>query len=69
MSVALTRQLMWQMLAADGPAEAHRVESRLLFERGQSGDVREGVGSFLEKRDPQFPDSVSDHADDFDWGE
>ena len=68
-SVALTRQLMWQMLAADGPAEAHRVESRLLFERGQSGDVREGVGSFLEKRDPQFPDSVSDHADDFDWGE
>ncbi|NMO03697.1 enoyl-CoA hydratase [Gordonia sp. TBRC 11910] len=66
-SVALTRQLMWRMLAADGPLEAHRAESRALFERGQSADVREGVASFLEKRPASFADAVSAHADDFDW--
>ncbi|MBM7367397.1 enoyl-CoA hydratase-related protein [Gordonia hydrophobica] len=66
-SVALTRQLLWQMAAADSPQRAHRVESRLLVERGQSGDVREGVASFLEKRPPAFVDRVSAHAADFDW--
>ncbi|MFT4126558.1 MAG: enoyl-CoA hydratase-related protein [Gordonia sp. (in: high G+C Gram-positive bacteria)] len=66
-SVALTRQLLWQMLAADGPAEAHRVESRLIVDRGQSADVREGVTAFLEKRPPEFSDVVSAHGADFDW--
>ncbi|MCF8601975.1 enoyl-CoA hydratase-related protein [Gordonia sp. HY442] len=66
-SVALTRAMMWQMSAADTPRLAHRVESRLLVERGRSGDVREGVASFLEKRSPVFADVVTDHAGDFDW--
>ena len=58
-SVALARQMMWRMLGADHPMEAHRVDSRAMFSRGQSADAREGVTSFLEKRDAQFPDRVS----------
>ena len=60
-SVALTRQMMWRMLGADDPMEAHRIDSRGIYERGRSADVREGVVSFLEKREPQFSDTVSEH--------
>lgn len=58
-SVALTRQLMWRMLGADGPEVAHRADSRAIHVRGASDDTREGVESFLEKREPDFPDRVS----------
>jgi enoyl-CoA hydratase/carnithine racemase len=59
-SVALTRQMLWRMLGADHPMEAHRVDSRGIAERGRSADSREGVVSFLEKRPPVFPVKVSD---------
>lgn len=58
-SVALTRQLMWRMLGAAHPIEAHRVESRAIAERGAAADAREGVAAFLAKRAPQFPGRVS----------
>jgi hypothetical protein len=47
------------MLGAAHPMEAHRADSRAMFSRGQSDDAREGVTSFLEKRDPEFSDRVS----------
>lgn len=53
-SVALTRQLMWRMLGAAHPMQAHRVESRLIAERGAAADAREGVRAFLDKRPPRF---------------
>ena len=59
-SVALTRRMLWAMLTADHPMEAHRVDSRGILERGRSADVREGVESFLEKRPAVFTDRVSD---------
>ena len=59
-SVALTRRLLWTMLGASHPMEAHRADSRAMFARGQSADAREGVTSFLEKRPARFPDRVSD---------
>jgi enoyl-CoA hydratase/carnithine racemase len=59
-SVALARQMMWRMLGADHPMAAHRADSRGMFARGQSDDVREGITSFLEKRPARFTDRVSD---------
>lgn len=58
-SIALTRQMMWRMLGAAHPMEAHKLDSRAIWARGQSGDAREGVSSFLEKRPATFPDKVS----------
>lgn len=67
-SVALTRAMLWRMLGADHPMEAHRVDSRAIWARGRQGDAREGVMSFLEKRPPLFPDRVSaDMPDVFPW--
>jgi enoyl-CoA hydratase/carnithine racemase len=57
-SVTLTRALLWRMLGADHPIEAHRVDSALIDALGRGADVREGVRSFLEKRPPDLPDRV-----------
>lgn len=67
-SVALNRQLMWRMLGAPHPMEAHRIDSRAIASRGASADAVEGVMAFLEKRDAQFPLRVStDMPDFFPW--
>jgi len=63
-SVALARRLLWTMLGAEHPMEAHRADSRAMLARGQSADVREGVASFLEKRAPRFSNRVSDGLPD-----
>ena len=63
-SVALTRKMMWSMLTADHPMQAHRVDSRAINERGRSADAREGVESFLEKRPAKFADKVSEGLPD-----
>jgi enoyl-CoA hydratase/carnithine racemase len=59
-SVALARRMLWDMLGPALPADAHRLESLTLAERGRSLDADEGVSSFLEKRPPQFPNRVSE---------
>jgi len=58
-SVALSRQMMWRMLAAPSPYDAHVADSRAIHVRGQMPDVREGITSFMEKRPPKFTDRVS----------
>jgi enoyl-CoA hydratase/carnithine racemase len=58
-SVALARQMLWRMLGADHPREAHRVDSKAIFAMGRSADAYEGVQSFLEKRPPHFSMKVS----------
>ena len=67
-SVAMTRQMIWRMAGAAHPMDAHRLDSRAIQARGRSGDAREGVSSFLEKRAAAWPDRVSaDLPDFFDW--
>ena len=62
-SVALIRQMMWRMLGADDPMEAHKVDSRGIYARGRSEDVKEGVVSFLEKRPARVQEQgVDGHA-------
>ena len=69
-SVALNRQLLWQMAGAAHPMDAHRMESIYIAERGPSADAREGADSFLEKRPPRFPMKVStDLPGAFPWQE
>jgi len=59
-SNALTRQMMWRMLGARHPMEAHIVDSAAIYSRGKTPDAKEGVMSFLEKRQPVYPMKVSD---------
>lgn len=67
-SAALVRQLVWRCAAMDHPMEAHKAESRLLFDIGGGKDAREGVAAFLEKRKARFPGKVStDLPRSFPW--
>jgi enoyl-CoA hydratase/carnithine racemase len=59
-SVALSRRMLWSMLGAAHPLEAHEVDSSAMASRGASADAAEGVTAFLEKREAVFPDRVSD---------
>lgn len=69
-SVALTRQMLWKMLGADHPMEAHKIDSRGVTMRGPSADTKEGIAAFKEKRAPNFPDRVSkDMPPFFPWWE
>ena len=70
-SVCLARQLLWKMLGADHPMEAHKIDSRLIHAMGASPDAYEGVQSFLEKRPARFTMKVSSDLPDVYpwWGE
>jgi len=59
MSVALSRHMLWKMLGADHPMEAHQLDSLGIHFMGSSPDAREGVQSFLDKRSPRFEMRVS----------
>ncbi|MCF6474822.1 enoyl-CoA hydratase [Nonomuraea sp. MG754425] len=58
-AVAAVRRLMWSGLSASSPWEAHAADSRLMAELGGADDAMEGVTAFLDKRQAEFPMSVS----------
>ena len=53
-SVAVTRRMLWRGLTFDHPMQAHRADSRAIQGLGRLADAKEGVTSFLEKRDPEW---------------
>ncbi len=64
-SVAMTRHMMWKLLGADHPMEAHKIDSRAIRSLGQGADAKEGVVSFLEKRQAEFTMSAATDMPDF----
>ena len=64
-SVAMIRQMMWKMLGADHPMEAHQIDSRGMSFMGANADAREGVTSFLEKRPAEFTMKASSDMPEF----
>ena len=64
-SVTLIRQMLWKMLGADHPMEAHKIDSRGIYFAGKAADAKEGVESFLEKRTAKFPLKVSEDMPEF----
>jgi enoyl-CoA hydratase/carnithine racemase len=63
-SIALARQMMLRLSAAPHPRDAHNVDSLAIFYTSQV-DGKEGVASFLEKRDPEFKSKASTDMPDF----
>lgn len=59
-SIALTRQMLWRFAGAPHPFDLLKVDGPFAMALGATGDVKEGVGAFLEKRPPNFPGKVSD---------
>lgn len=57
-SIALTRQMMYRNAAQPDPLQAHKVDSLAIFYASLDSG-KEGVASFLEKRDPAFTDRAS----------
>lgn len=53
-SAAMTKRLIWEHLGCNSPEVAAEREIAALWPLGRSADAKEGVTSFLEKRDPQW---------------
>jgi len=69
-SASISRQLMWRMLGAPHPMEAHRVESLALVQTGALRDSAEGVRAFLAKRPARWSGRPSsDTPDWYPWWE
>lgn len=64
-SVALTRAMLWRNPSDPHPMHAHRIDSRAIYTRSRSGDAREGISSFLEKRVAIYPDRVASDMPEF----
>jgi len=67
-AIALARQMMYRNSAMPSPRAAHEVDSLSMY-YSSLGDGKEGVQSFLEKRDPVFSSKASEMPDFYPWRE
>jgi len=58
-SIAITRQMLWRFASATEPFDLLKIDGAFAMALGSTGDVKEGVGAFLEKRPPHFPGRVT----------
>ncbi|MDO8330021.1 MAG: crotonase/enoyl-CoA hydratase family protein [Fluviicoccus sp.] len=65
-AIAFARQMMYRNSAQSHPIEAHRIDSLAMFYTSL-GDGKEGVQSFLEKRDPQYTGKASEMPPVYPW--
>jgi enoyl-CoA hydratase/carnithine racemase len=64
-AIPLNRQLVWRMLGADHPMEAHRIESKCIYALGMKSDANEAVEAFHAKRPPEFSLKPGNDMPDF----
>ena len=64
-SVSMTRAMLWRLGAGGHPMDAHKVDSRAIYRLSRGLDAKEGIASFLEKREPDYPAKVSEDMPDF----
>ncbi len=67
-AIALARQMMYRNSGESSPRVAHEVDSLSMF-YSSIGDGKEGVASFLEKRDPSFTGKASEMPAFYPWWE
>ena len=65
-AIALTRQMMYRNSAQEHPRDAHNVDSLAIF-YASLGSGKEGVQSFLEKREAVFSDSAQAMPPFYPW--
>jgi enoyl-CoA hydratase/carnithine racemase len=65
-SVALIRQMLYRNSAQPDPTAAHQIESLAMFYTS-IGDGREGVSSFLEKREASFTAQATEMPPFYPW--
>ena len=63
-AIAMTRQMMYRNSAENDPMRAHEIDSLAIF-YSSMGSGKEGVSSFLEKREAIFTDKASKDMPDF----
>lgn len=69
-SRTVLRHMLWRMMGASDPIEAHRVDTDGINALGTSADAKEGIDAFLEKRPANYPGKVStDLPEFFPWWE
>ena len=66
-AVALAKQMLWRNPNFSHPAEAHVVESKMIYWSNEFWDGKDGFTAFLEKRDPVFDTDLNDVPPQFDF--